>query len=225
LEFTLDGDTYIVQQFFTPDLHALSSGIVDDENPSEALDFERRNFYYFAKHIRDIRETESKEEIECQAELRKATASGMLLWLMLLSFCSLVGLCTPWEPQPGAEEEREKLERLQREFPEIVKQFDLKEEEVVTFVNPESGKICPLCTACKHNISGLFLLVSCRCISPLDSVNDPLSPFWKVRRKFSHVWGFNQDAVGLCEFHALERLTEGLLCRTVKDDANGMSLT
>lgn len=45
-----------------------------------------------------------------------------------------------------------------------------------------------------------------------------------MRREFEHVWGVKWDDFGLCEFHALERLTEGLLCRTAKDDARGMLL-
>jgi hypothetical protein len=36
------------------------------------------------------------------------------------------------------------------------------------------------------------------------------------------VWGVKCDDFGLCEFHALERLTEALICRTAKDDARGM---
>jgi hypothetical protein len=51
----------------------------------------------------------------------------------------------------------EKIDTLKAQYPEIVDEFKLQDQDVATFVPKPTRLICPLCNCSSHLISGMIL--------------------------------------------------------------------
>lgn len=108
------------------------------------------------------------------------------------------------------QEAERKVSILQQKYPRLLEEYQGKitSKDLEEFVHKQqqqagSSKFCAWCLCLTRQLQ--------------NSIRHPRQKLWRTKRRYKHVWKFSYLIAAWCQFHALERVGEATLNRTVKD--------